>query len=118
MIVSKKTLLTLVIAALAVSTIHGQVDSNFYCFLLFGQSNMTGGGATSPSSSSSIRRSARRTAFGSAPERRSASAVSSAQRWDPRRLAAVPLHLAACRCTLLRSTLLDTASTILNLGIL
>jgi hypothetical protein len=48
MIISKKTLFALFITALAVSTIHGQVDSNFYCFLLFGQSNMTGGGATSP----------------------------------------------------------------------
>ncbi len=48
MIVSKKTLYAFFIAGLVVSNVHAVVDSNFYCFLLFGQSNMTGGGATSP----------------------------------------------------------------------
>jgi hypothetical protein len=47
-IVLKKMLFTLFFTALMVSNIHAEVDSNFYCFLLFGQSNMTGGGATSP----------------------------------------------------------------------
>lgn len=44
----KALFLSVVVAILAASQINAQVDSNFYCFLLFGQSNMTGGGATSP----------------------------------------------------------------------
>jgi hypothetical protein len=45
---SRRLILSLVFSAFAVSTIHAQVDSNYHIYLLFGQSNMTGGGATSP----------------------------------------------------------------------
>jgi hypothetical protein len=43
--VFKKTVQVAFLVAIAVSIINGQVDSNFHCYLLFGQSNMAGGGA-------------------------------------------------------------------------
>jgi hypothetical protein len=42
---SKKLLLVLFVVALATSQINAAVDSTFHCYLLFGQSNMAGGGA-------------------------------------------------------------------------
>jgi hypothetical protein len=44
----QKALFLLFVAALSMSPIHAQVDSNFHCYLLFGQSNMAGGGAGVP----------------------------------------------------------------------
>lgn len=48
MIFPKKALLFSFAVALTTLPISAQVDSNFHLYLLFGQSNMTGGGATSP----------------------------------------------------------------------
>jgi hypothetical protein len=45
---SKKMLFLSVVTALTAAHVNAQVDSNFHCYILFGQSNMTGGGATSP----------------------------------------------------------------------
>jgi len=66
------------------------------------------GPATYSSSSSSIRRSARRSAFGSAPERRRASAASSTAATGS---ATVCSGSAAFRCTPLRSTAFPAPST-------
>jgi hypothetical protein len=46
--VSKRKLYALFIAALTVSQINAAPDPNFHCYLLFGQSNMAGGGAGVP----------------------------------------------------------------------
>jgi hypothetical protein len=43
MSISKKLLALPFVFTFTVSSLHAQVDSNFYCFLLFGQSNMAGG---------------------------------------------------------------------------
>jgi hypothetical protein len=48
MMLSKKTLFALFVAALMISKISAAPDPNFHIYILFGQSNMTGGGATSP----------------------------------------------------------------------
>jgi hypothetical protein len=45
---SKKTLFLSFVAALMASQIHATPDPNFHCYLLFGQSNMAGGGAGVP----------------------------------------------------------------------
>ncbi|NLG19320.1 MAG: sialate O-acetylesterase [Fibrobacter sp.] len=42
-----KVLYPILLTVLAVSFSQAQVDSNFHCYLLFGQSNMAGGGAVS-----------------------------------------------------------------------
>ncbi len=44
-IFSKKALFLSVVATLMATPARAAVDSNFYCFLCFGQSNMAGGGA-------------------------------------------------------------------------
>jgi hypothetical protein len=44
----KKTLLLSFVAALMASQIHATPDPNFHCYLLFGQSNMAGGGSGIP----------------------------------------------------------------------
>jgi hypothetical protein len=45
MVFSSKAQLLLLVAALMAAPVSAQVDSNFYIFLCFGQSNMAGGGA-------------------------------------------------------------------------
>ena len=45
---SKKLLLLSFVVALATTQINAAVDSTFHCYLLFGQSNMAGGGAGHP----------------------------------------------------------------------
>jgi hypothetical protein len=44
----KKIYFAVFLTVLAVLTVQAQVDSNFHCYLLFGQSNMAGGGAGVP----------------------------------------------------------------------
>jgi len=44
---SKKFCFSFLVTVLSVSSVFAIVDTNFHCYLLFGQSNMAGGGATS-----------------------------------------------------------------------
>jgi len=43
-----KIYLACIVSAITAFTLNAQVDSNFHCYLLFGQSNMAGGGAGVP----------------------------------------------------------------------
>jgi hypothetical protein len=45
---SNKAMFLLTVVFLAATHSHAQVDSNFHCYLLFGQSNMAGGGSGVP----------------------------------------------------------------------